>query len=221
MIRTLLFLSLMISYSSWASSLLNINSDTGDYIGQGKKFQISSTQAEFVYRGNSDGGISLSINNPPRELGLWWNFDIAPPSGETLKVGHYPNATRYPFQESTEAGLSFTGDGRGCNRSTGNFTVTKLSYNFDGSLRELDVDFVQHCEGGTSALRGSLKFAEGQSIVGTTVLGLNPISVMCINKTTGQSVRGATDTLSNDCSSLGLDVEKGHVVVIKLVGQAE
>ena len=53
-----------------------------------------------------------------------WTLDFATPQGQALTAGTtYDNVARYPFQTSTQPGLSLYGDGRGCNTVTGSFTV--------------------------------------------------------------------------------------------------
>jgi hypothetical protein len=58
-----------------------------------------------------------------------WTLDFAAPQGQALAAGTtHDNAARYPFQTSTEPGLSLYGDGRGCNTVTGSFTVNKAVF---------------------------------------------------------------------------------------------
>lgn len=78
------------------------------------------------------------------------------PSGKSLTPGTYTGATRYPFNEGTEPGLSLSGNGRGCNQLTGTFTVSAVEFGPQGYVKKLDATFVQHCEGGTAAARGEV-----------------------------------------------------------------
>jgi hypothetical protein len=89
---------------------------------------------------------------------LNWTLDLAAPQGQQLGPGTYLNATRYPFQAPTVPGLSFSGDGRGCNMLSGQFTITDVVYGADGSIQRLIANFEQHCEGGGAALRGTVSY---------------------------------------------------------------
>ena len=48
---------------------------------------------------------------------------LAAPFDAILTPGFYANATRWPFQATGVPGLSVTGNSRGSNTLTGNFTV--------------------------------------------------------------------------------------------------
>lgn len=74
------------------------------------------------------------------------------------KADAYEGATRYPFQSPTTPGLSVSGTGRGCNTLTGRFDVLEAVYGADGSVQRFAANFEQHCEGGTAALRGSVRY---------------------------------------------------------------
>ena len=60
------------------------------------------------------------------------------------------------FHNAVKGGLSWGGNGRGCNTLTGWFVIDKISY-VNGNVKELDARFEQHCEGGSSALRGRIR----------------------------------------------------------------
>jgi len=49
-----------------------------------------------------------------------------------------------------------SGEG-GCNTLTGSFTIAAVTY-VDNVLQAIDLTFEQHCEGGTPALHGSIKW---------------------------------------------------------------
>lgn len=65
---------------------------------------------------------------------------------------------RFPFQFFDQAGLSFSGNGRGCNRLTGRFDVLEAVYGLSGQVVSFAADFEQHCEGGTPALYGQIRY---------------------------------------------------------------
>jgi hypothetical protein len=89
-----------------------------------------------------------------------WYLLLAAPDDNVLTAGRYKNAPREPFKAAGHPGLSFFGDGRGCNELYGEFTVRRLERASDGSITKLDVSFEQHCERTDApALRGHLRFS--------------------------------------------------------------
>jgi len=149
------FRTLTIHYYAGSDTFMHYVSPQGDYIGGGKTVIMDSSSAVFTPTNydNSLNAITLSIDG-----NTWWSFDIAAPAGENLQVKKYINATRYPFQGPLTAGLSFTGDGRGCNQSIGDFEVLELSYNADKSVKSLAVNFNQRCENTMPPLNGVIRY---------------------------------------------------------------
>ena len=134
------------------SASLTMSSDPGDYIGQGQQYSYS-TDANDVFSASDGGnGAHISVN---AANGDWWYLDFAAPAGQQLAPGTYSDAIRYPFQ-SEGPGLSVSGNGRGCNTLTGSFTVTEITFGPFQYLQSFAASFEQHCEGATSALRGTV-----------------------------------------------------------------
>jgi len=63
---------------------------------------------------------------------------------------------RYGLQAPAVPGLSFSGDGRGCNTVSGQFTITDAVFGTDGSVQRFAASFEQHCDGAGPALRGNV-----------------------------------------------------------------
>jgi hypothetical protein len=137
-------------------NFLSFVSDPGDYIGQGWTLFHEAPTSTFTATTPSPSRISMSIIGSDGLSTLNWSLEFAAPQGQPLVAGTYLNATRYPFQAPTVPGLSFYGDGRGCNTLSGQFTIASVSYGSDGSLQFLQASFEQHCEGGGPALRGTV-----------------------------------------------------------------
>ena len=78
-----------------------------------------------------------------------------------MSVSFYPNAQRWPFQDIDKPGLDFSGDGRGCNTLTGEFTISKMIYDFSGVPRLFSATLEQHCEDAPPALYGSIDYDFG------------------------------------------------------------
>jgi len=204
-----------------AQTTIEIESEAGDYIGQGKNYSYNETNADILYRRNHDGGISVSIDSlPDSNDSFWWRLALAAPGDEEIKVGVYESAQRFPFQDVDKPGLDFSGSGRGCNSLSGSFEVYEVSYDEDGELESLNVEFEQHCEGKNAALKGTLVFNTYYPLANKTV-GLNPTQIICKNKTTGQKIKRKTTELINDCKALGLSIDEGDKVTIKIIGTAQ
>ena len=85
-----------------------------------------------------------------------WNGDFQTMNTlSQLQLGYYPDLMRYPFHNPTKGGVSWTGEGRGCNRVLGWFAVDRVVYT-NGVVTSLDLRFEQRCEGGTPALHGAI-----------------------------------------------------------------
>jgi hypothetical protein len=133
---------------------LTMQSDSGDYIGQGQTY--SYTPADGTFSVTAGSGIQVSFSAP--NLTHWWYLQFAAADGAPLTQGTYTNAMRWPFQSAGFPGLSVYGDGRGCNTLTGDFQILQLTYDASGNVASFDATFTQHCEGMVPALRGEIRY---------------------------------------------------------------
>lgn len=129
-----------------------LTSDAGDYIGQGRTYNY--TRADAI--------ITLTANATSIQVGVTgdqsWNGNFQVPSGAQLAAGTVFNGTRWPFQGSN-AGLNWSGEGRGCNMLNGFFVIDSLRWSGatgSSTLEAIALRFEQHCEGATAALRGTI-----------------------------------------------------------------
>jgi len=131
-------------------STVHLQSEVGDYIGGGGAFSYTKADAQISLSA-AGGHLTLTITGDQR-----WTADFAVGSdlGE-LRAGTYGGLTRYPFHDPAKGGLSWSGEGRGCNTLTGAFTIGRVVYQ-GGALAAIDLSFEQHCEGGAPALRGQI-----------------------------------------------------------------
>lgn len=133
------------------SAALSYVSEPGDWVGQGQSLSFGS--ADITSQASSDNRlIGVSVNNASH----WYTLNLQAPVGQQLAVGVYNGATRYPFNAATVPGLSFTGDGRGCNTLTGTFEILEVKFGSSGYIEKLHATWEQHCEGGDPALFGEV-----------------------------------------------------------------
>lgn len=131
-----------------------LKSDAGDYIGQGQTYTYTPATAVLsVSATDSESGglLSVGING-----NTWWNGSFKTMNSiSQLQPGFYPSLQRYPFHNPVFGGLSWSGDGRGCNTLKGWFAVDSVTY-VNGILTAINLRFEQNCEGGTTALHGAI-----------------------------------------------------------------
>lgn len=146
-------------YASFAAPRANavrMVSDAGDYIGQGKTYNLEGHLAAKVNYGDKGRGVDLSYNDGAS----WWSLEFAGPNNTPLTAGLYANAQRFPFQSPTNPGESISGVGRGCNTLTGKFVVNPsgVAYGLYDQVTRVSIGFEQHCEGAIPALIGSVEY---------------------------------------------------------------
>ncbi len=132
-----------------AGSFIYLRSDAGDWVGAGQTYTYT---AGFAVTTNA-GHVSVSV-----DAAQWWYGDFQTMNTLTrLEPGYYPDLRRYPFHNPVKGGLDWSGEGRGCNTLLGWFAVDRVTYT-NGTLTALDLRFEQHCEGGTTALHGVIRW---------------------------------------------------------------
>jgi hypothetical protein len=143
-----------------AGNYFSFVSDTGDGIGQGWTVlheTPTSTITPIAQTGPEPTRTArLNIVGSDGVGTLNWILTLVAPQGQVLAPGTYLNATRWPFQEPTVPGLDFSGDGRGCNTLSGQFTISAITFGAGNQLDRLQATFEQHCNGMGPALRGTI-----------------------------------------------------------------
>jgi hypothetical protein len=129
-----------------------LQSDTGDYIGQGDELLYTRMDAVLDVS-HVAGEVTVRVEGDEHWTGQFRGPLVVDP----LQVGYYQDLTRLPFDDRTVGGLSWTGEGRGCNQVVGWFVVDHVAM-VAGQLDELTMRFAQHCEGGAAALRGQIVY---------------------------------------------------------------
>lgn len=142
-------------------TLIYYFSEPGDYIGQGEEATVTPTDGTFQAFSNYSNGVRIYFNNfsnPNPSNYIWWDVNFAAPNGVPLQTGTYEASERWPFQSPGHPGLDFSGTGRGCNTSTGRFTVLELVWGQNSELARFAADLEQHCEGGQPALFAQVRY---------------------------------------------------------------
>lgn len=155
---------------------ITINSDAGDWIGQGQhltnNYAPSASQTNNFYVNN----YFYMASGSPSYLEFILGDSTATPNNfalftisnrmlnHDLQVGTYLNAERAAFASAGHPGLDFSFQNRGSNTLTGQFTINSVHYvNVAGTnvVKDLDVNFEQHSEGATAACFGHVVYNSG------------------------------------------------------------
>ena len=131
-----------------------LQSDAGDFIGGGQTTLYTPSDTTMTVTGS---GLQASV-----AVGDWSGTFLGMDSITQLQPGYYPNVQRYPFNNPATGGLTWSGEGRGCNTSIGWFAIDNITYSA-GAIASLDLRFEQHCEGGTPALHGAIHWTNASS----------------------------------------------------------
>lgn len=130
---------------------LSLDSDAGDYIGQGLRKDYAGDTSTFAVSGNA--GYLVYNASGQRDA---WSAILRPPTGRTLAPGVYPISR---FGDAGSVGFDFGGNGRGCNRVSGSIAIKAVDVDpLTGLVAGLSADFEQRCEAGATALRGSIRY---------------------------------------------------------------
>jgi hypothetical protein len=154
-----LVLALGFAPPATAKTLLILDSESGDYIGQGTLRQFLPADGSFTAQRNFDDGVGVAFDGSEA-----WNLDFAAPGPVDLQPILYTGATRFPFQSAVVPGLSVSGDGRGCNELTGAFQVHEIVYGAGTDVDSFAADFVQFCDGSSRKLIGAIRFNASDSL---------------------------------------------------------
>jgi hypothetical protein len=142
-----------------AQTLLYVNSQPGDPVGQGKQQTFTPADGTFTLRAFDTG---LSVGFHPPDFSQSWNLNFGPATGVKFTNGEYEGAQR--FATPTRPRLDVNGYS-GCNTTAGRFLLSELVVAPDGTVERLAVDFEQHCDGAPPALYGSMRYNSRISLV--------------------------------------------------------
>ncbi len=133
-----------------SGSFVYLESDPGDFVGQGQTHLFTPDDA-FLEASMGWGGLAFSVDR------LRWNGQFTPMSSVAQLIpGYYGELDGNPAR----GGLSWDGESRGCNVRSGWFAVDGLT--LDGTtVMAVDLRFEQHCEAAGPALRGQVHWVRG------------------------------------------------------------
>lgn len=220
-LSVLMVAALFVSANAISETTVELVSEPGDSIGQGAAYSYDDTNSTIVFSRNFDNGITMRIL--PLDGGTSgdrWTLNFASPQNLELTVGTYERATRYPFQDFEDPGLSFSGNGRGCNTLTGSFDILVIEYDENNELVSLVASFEQFCGNSPYPLRGEVVFNSVRP-VGVKTISLDTSRIQCRNRTTGEVVvdRAPISEIA-DCGALGLEINPGDDIRITVFGTA-
>ncbi|MBC1238437.1 DUF4347 domain-containing protein [Nostoc sp. 2RC] len=146
-----------------AITALTLDSDRGNYIGQSDYYTYSPTpnriSAVRAYPTNpsKNNAIRISFSG----INDWWDLSFAAPFNAPLTAGTtYTGAARFPFQASNQPGLDVSGNGRGYNTLTGEFTVNQITYGSGDEILNFDATFQEYGDGdpASESFKGRIQY---------------------------------------------------------------
>jgi hypothetical protein len=131
-----------------------MQSDAGDFIGNGKSYGASGPGSVTLREASSAVSISVVLSQPTPNVGPW-NLGVSMPMGAVLTPGLYMRAIP-PAPAS--ASLSVSGDGHTCGAVSGQFSLEELTRWPGVGVTRFSLTFELHCEGAMPALRGVVNY---------------------------------------------------------------
>lgn len=128
----------------------------GDYIAGNNAWVWRAGDATVDVSGSVDGQVTVSVDGGQLAGGSYFDLTFAAAPGDTLVAGQYDDAERTPFRSTGHPGIDVSGSGRGCNTVAGHFTVIDVA----PDLSRLWIVYESHCEGGTAAAFGEIRYNE-------------------------------------------------------------
>jgi hypothetical protein len=138
-------------------SYLYVESDAGDYVGQGHRSLYTTDNATLSVSRVDDFDVVYE------QVYVTSGTDVLAGNlfgmGQTkLQRGYYPGVQRYPFGESQLGRMQWYRNGKRCSMVNGWYAVDDVVY-YDDQIIALELRFEQRCDDSTSALRGKLRWS--------------------------------------------------------------
>ena len=169
-----------------------LDGSPGEPISRGRSLVYTPDNATIVASapgGGTHWGVGMDASN---ENGSF-SAVVAPLLGQVLVPGTYPTAR---FATDTEAGLDVSGDGVGCNTSTGTVTVHEVTFQMEPTVDVLTfaATYVQFCDGYPGALHGELRY---HSSLDFTAAATDPASFQFGDRLVGTTSSATQVTITN------------------------
>lgn len=139
--------------ASQAKTSITLQSDQGDWIGQGKSYQYTPANAIITVTAVKNR-VTFRVEGDEQ----WTGVVQTGGNASELKVGEYPALTIYQDNmETSQGALTWWGNGRSCTSSTGSATIDNVVYT-NGQLTSISLRFQRNCNGATAALHGTINY---------------------------------------------------------------
>ncbi|MEU0248951.1 hypothetical protein ABZ192_32430 [Streptomyces sp. NPDC006235] len=143
-----------------ATGTLSFSGDAGEPISGGQSYAYTAGAVQmFDVQGSTDGNsLTVAVD---AEQGTLWRLIVAAPDGQKLTEGTtYTGAKQWPDAQPEDPELVFSGIAngteKGCNTTSGSFTIEHIAFGPYGYVSELDATFEQYCNGSAVPLRGAV-----------------------------------------------------------------
>ena len=104
------------------NSLFRFESDSGEWVGQGKAMSLTGDRIEITLEEDSPNRLAFAVKGDGEE----WTVEFEAPGDVSLTEGVYKKATRSGFQGGADAGFSASSNSRGCNELIANFWISRV-----------------------------------------------------------------------------------------------
>ena len=191
-------LSFVVAASAHAQfAHLVLQSDPGDYIGQGQNWDVWYTPKAGDYfsaqirKSLPDGQpgellfvLGSSLNQPNDFSLLFFGTDQL---GIPIQPGTYDDAQRADFADPGHPGLDVSFQNRGCNTVSGSFDIKDITFDYDSATKtytilSFDADFIQHCEGQGPELRGTFSYRAVPEPATMSALAIGSLALLARRK---------------------------------------
>jgi uncharacterized repeat protein (TIGR01451 family) len=139
-------------------NVVYLQSEPGDWVGQGLTSSYTSLDSVITVGGGGmtpvENRFQLTVNGD----GGWTGYFQAMNTLANLQPGYYGNLLRFPGNNPTMGGLSWSGYGRGCNTASGWFVIDSVTYS-GSSLDSIELRFEQNCEETEPPLHGYIRWS--------------------------------------------------------------
>lgn len=139
---------------------VDLVSDAGDAVGQGAPYAYAPPDS--IYASGSRTEVHFKVLGVDESV---WEGNFSPASGDLLAPGTYAPAVSWqPYGVLSQPSMDvFHNNQWPCGSITGQFTVNSAAWWPDGTVRSFSVSVLQHCNGATPALHGTLDFRAGDT----------------------------------------------------------